>query len=253
MTFARASIADLRDKVAAACRILGAEGLAPGILGHVSVRTGHDEMLVRCRGPWERGVVFTVPRDIRRVSLSGDPLEEMDGSQVPKELPIHGELYRSRPDITAVVHAHPPAALLAGLAGLQPRSVFGAYNMPAMRLALEGVPVYPRPVLISRADLAAEMIAAMGDRPACLLRGHGITVVGDTVEQATVRAVNLTELYQVTVELARLGADAAEVSPADLAELPNLGSRFDDDLAWRALHARNTHGSNQSAHEGKEA
>ena len=242
--------ASLREKVAAACRILGTEGLAPGVLGHVSVRTGDDEMLIRCRGPWERGVRFTSARDIRRVSFSGVPLEKMDGTEVPKELPIHGELYRSRPDVTAVVHAHPHAALLAGLAGLKPRAVFGAYNMPAMRLALEGVPVYPRPVLITRADLAAEMITAMDGRSVCLLRGHGVTVVGETVEQATVRAVNLTELYQVTVELAQLGAAPAELSPSDLAELPNLGSRFDDSFAWSALYARTTD-SPHSAGEGE--
>lgn len=234
--------AALREKVATACRILGAEGLAPGVLGHVSVRTGDDEMLIRCRGPWERGVRFTQARDIRRVSFSGVPLEEMGGTEPPKELPIHGELYRSRPDVTSVVHAHPHAALLAGLADLEPRAVFGAYNMPAMRLALEGVPVYPRAVLITRADLAAEMIAAMDDRSVCLLRGHGVTVVGDTVEQATVRAVNLTELYRITVELAQLGASPAELSRADLAELPNLGSRFDDSFAWSALHARTLDG-----------
>jgi 3,4-dihydroxyphthalate decarboxylase len=238
MTPGSDSLAALRETVAAACRILGAEGLAPGVLGHVSVRTGDDEMLIRCRGPWERGVRFTLPCDIRRVSFSGDPLEEMDGTEVPKELPIHGELYRSRPEVTAVVHAHPHAALLAGLAGLRPRAVFGAYNMPAMRLARDGVPVYPRPVLITRADLAVEMVDAMGDRPVCLLRGHGVTVVGDTVEQATVRAVNLTELYQITVELAQLGVAPEELSAADLAELPNLGSRFDDSLAWNALRAR---------------
>ena len=63
--------------------------------------------------------------------------------------------------------------------------MFGAYNMPAMRLALESVPVYERPVLITRAELAAEMLAAMGDSDVVVLRGHGITAGARTVEQAT--------------------------------------------------------------------
>jgi ribulose-5-phosphate 4-epimerase/fuculose-1-phosphate aldolase len=123
------------------------------------------------------------------------------------------------------------------LADFRPRPVFGAFNIPAMRMALEGVPVYPRPVLISRPELADEMIDAMGDRPVCLLRGHGITTVGISVEAATVAAVNLNELLTVTVDLARLGADPSELDPEDLAELPNLGQAFNDGLAWQALVA----------------
>jgi ribulose-5-phosphate 4-epimerase/fuculose-1-phosphate aldolase len=137
-----------------------------------------------------------------------------------------------------VVHAHPPAALLCGLAGLEPRAVFGAYNIPAMRLVLDGVPVYPRPVLITRAELAEEMLRAMDGRSVCLLAGHGITVAGDSVEQATVRAINLNVALSVTVDLARLGATPPTVSAEDLAELPDLGSRFNDELAWRALEAK---------------
>src|SRR5436190_1184053 len=83
------------------------------------------------------------------------------------------------------------------LAGLALRPVFGAYNIPAMRLALDGVPVFPRSVLISRPQLAAEMMAAMGEHPVVLLRGHGITVAGVSVEQATGRAVDLEELCRV--------------------------------------------------------
>lgn len=228
----------LRATIATACRILAVEGLVEGILGHVSARVGERELLIRCRGPHERGLDFTVAEDIRRVDLDGQGEEVRDGWSPPKELPIHAELYRARPEVQAVVHAHPPAALLCGLAGLEPRPVFGAYNIPAMRLALDGVPVYPRPVLITRAELAGEMLAAMEGRSVCLLAGHGITVAGDSVEQATVRAVNLNVALSVTVELARLGASPPDVSPQDLEELPDLGSRFNDELSWRFLEAR---------------
>ena len=77
----------------------------------------------------------------------------------------------------------------------------------------------------------------MGGSPTCLLRGHGITVAAESVEQATVLAVNLNELLVVTVELARLGARPPEVSAEDLAELPDLGSGFNDRLAWQAMVA----------------
>lgn len=81
------------------------------------------------------------------------------------------------------------------------------------------------------------MLAAMGDSPVCVLLGHGITVTGPTVEAATVAAVNLDELLSVTVELARLGAHPPDLDPRDVAELPDLGSTFNDRLVWQALVA----------------
>lgn len=229
--------AALRATVATACRILAAKGLVEGILGHVSARVADDELIVRCRGTDERGLALSEAGDVWRLDLDGRPVDLPAGFSAPKELPIHTELLRARPDVGAVVHAHPPAALLCGLADLPPRPVFGAFNIPALRLAVEGVPVYPRPVLITRPDLAGEMLDAMGDRPACILLGHGITVAAETVEQATVLAVNVNALLAVTVELARLGAQPPELDERDLAELPDLGSTFNDRFAWQAMVA----------------
>jgi ribulose-5-phosphate 4-epimerase/fuculose-1-phosphate aldolase len=226
-----------RERVAVACRILGARRLVDGILGHVSVRVDDASVLIRCRGPHERGVARTTADDIRHVDLDGTPLEAMDGWEVPKELPIHTRLLAKRPEMGAVVHAHPAAPLIAGLAGLEVRAVFGAYNIPAMRLALDGVPVYDRPILVTRNELADEMLAAMGDRRVCILRGHGITVAGESVEQATMTAVDLDELCSITVRLAELGASPPVIRADDLAELPDLGSSFNDALRWQALAA----------------
>jgi ribulose-5-phosphate 4-epimerase/fuculose-1-phosphate aldolase len=227
--------AALRDTVAAACRVLALRGLVSGILGHVSARVSEAEIVVRCRGIDERGLRATRASDVWRVTLDGKAVDLPAGYEPPRELPIHTELLRARPDLGAVVHAHPQSALLAGLAGLRPRPVFGAFNIPAMRLALDGVPVYPRAVLITRPDLGREMVAAMGSRPVCLLRGHGITVAAATVEQAVVSALNLNELLGLTVELARLEAAPPELEAEDLAELPDLGSSFNDHKAWQAL------------------
>jgi ribulose-5-phosphate 4-epimerase/fuculose-1-phosphate aldolase len=224
-----------RETVATACRILASEGLVEGILGHVSARTGDGELLIRCRGPRERGLRHTTAEDVHVVRLDGGG--DTGDWRPPAELPIHTELYRRRPDAGAVVHAHPRSALLCGLAGIALRPVFGAFDIPAMRLALRGVPRYERSVLITRAELAAEMLAAMGESPTCLLVGHGITVAGDTVEQATVRAVALERLCWVSLRLAQLGASPPAVPDADLAELPDLGGRFNDELTWRALVA----------------
>src|SRR5438105_3973969 len=136
-----ADVEALRAKVAMSCRILGRRQLVDGVLGHVSARVDEERLLIRCRGPRERGVARTQADDIRLVDLDGNHLEASDGWQVPKELPIHTRLLARRPDTGAVVHAHPRPVLLAGLAEIDLRPVFGAYNIPAMRLAAAGVPV----------------------------------------------------------------------------------------------------------------
>ncbi len=92
-------------------------------------------------------------------------------------------------------------------------------------------------MLIRTETLAHEMMGALGDRRVCLLRGHGIVAVGTTLQQAIVAAVNLNELCTITLELARLGANPPALGKADLAELPDLGGHFNDELVWRSLVA----------------
>ena len=227
----------LRETIATACRVLALKGLVGGVLGHVSARVSTDEIIIRCRGPQEQGLARTTAADVWRVTLDGEHRDLPDGYNPPSELALHTELLRQRPSFGAVVHAHPPSALLCGLAGLRPRAVFGAYNIPAMRLALAGVPMFRRPVLIRRRELALEMIDAMGESDVCLLQGHGITVAGENVEQATVKAVNLHLLLEVTLQLAQLGANPPEIEERDLADLPDLGSAFNDMFAWQAVVA----------------
>lgn len=227
----------LREEIALGCRVLAHLGMATGVLGHISARVSDDEILIRCRGPREAGLGHTTAGDVHRVKLSGHFVDSEPGWSVPKEYPIHTSLVRARSDVGAVVHAHPPSALLFGLADLVAAPVFGAYNIPAMRLSRAGIRIYPRPVLITRDELGADVVSAMGDASVCILRGHGIVAVGETVRQAVVAAVNLETVCRIAVELHRLGAHPEALTEADFAELPDLGSSFDDDLAWQALVA----------------
>jgi ribulose-5-phosphate 4-epimerase/fuculose-1-phosphate aldolase len=223
--------------IALACRLLAHRGLAEDILGHVSVRHGDDALYVRCRGPRERGLLFTDPADVHLVRLDGDPVVP-DGYQAPNELPIHREVLRARPDVEAVVHVHPPAVVAADLAGLTLAPIVGAYNIPAMRMALDGIPVYPRAVLIRNPGLGKEVAAALGDRPVCVLRGHGIVAVGVTVQQAVVRALNITTLASITLQASQHGHTPPVLAAEDVAELPDLGSAFNDEMVWRSYLAR---------------
>ncbi|MFI0448082.1 class II aldolase/adducin family protein [Actinomadura sp. 6N118] len=267
----------MRRDIALACRVLAYQGLAADVLGHVSVRAdngtstdkgtgtgsngnGNGRMLIRCRGPQESGLLFTRPEDVHLVDLDG-PYDGLPGGYaVPSELPIHAETLRHRPDAMAVVHAHPPAVVAADLAGLRLRPIVGAFNIPAMRLAADGIPVYPRGVLIRRTDLAEEMLRAMGPAPVCVLRGHGVTTTGATIAQAVVRALNLEALARITLDTARAsgavqssgavhaggvvhagGAVPPDLPAADIAELPDLGSTLNEESVWRHHLARLAH------------
>jgi hypothetical protein len=99
-------IGALTELLATACQVMAETGLVEHVLGHVSVRTAHDELLVRCRGPEEAGLTYTTADDIRAIRMDGTG--DLEDWTVPNELPIHTEIMRARPDVTAVVHAHPP-------------------------------------------------------------------------------------------------------------------------------------------------
>lgn len=230
-----------RESIALACRVLANRGLADGILGHISLRISETELLVRCRGPQERGLAYTAASDIHLVDLDGNPAGagELDGGyNVPNELPLHTEVLRRRPDIRAVVHAHPSRTVAADLAGLAVRPIVGAYDIPGTRLAAGGVPVYPRAVLVRNTQLAAEMVEAMGDRPVVILRGHGITSAAATVEQAVLQAISVDGLAALALQVSAAGGELMDLPEADLAELPDLGGSFNTGTAWRHELAR---------------
>jgi 3,4-dihydroxyphthalate decarboxylase len=221
--------------VSDACRVLAARGLADGILGHISLRVDADTLLVRCRGPRERGLLYTEPDDIRLVDFDGAAAApgELGGWTVPNELPLHTAVLRTRPEVKCVVHAHPPAVVAADLAGLAIRPVIGAYDIPGMRLAARGVPVHPRGVLIHDRRLAAEMVATLGDRDVVVLRGHGLTSTGAGVPEAVLRAVSVDTIARLSLDVVKAGGTLRDLPEEDMRELPDLGGGFNHDTAWR--------------------
>jgi ribulose-5-phosphate 4-epimerase/fuculose-1-phosphate aldolase len=232
---------ELRRRVAIACRILAHAGLAEDVLGHVSIRVDAQTILVRARGPDETGLLFSVPDDVIACSLDSGAALTMDVHAPPNELPIHLACYRSDPDVGAVVHAHPPSVIAADLAGIPLVPMIGAYNIPAARLAADGIAVYPRSVLINTDELAEEMASAMDGRPVCVLRGHGVTVTGTTLEQAVARSLAVDALARMACRVASLAAKVEAIPSDDMAQLPDLGSAFNDQLIWRHHEQRLRH------------
>lgn len=229
------SLEPQRALVAQGCRVAAARGLVDGMLGHLSLRIDDDHLLIRCRSDTDTGVAFTRPSDIRLITFDGTAGApgELDGYRVPNELPIHLETMRADVKHRAVAHLHPPAVVAADLAGIAIRPIYGAFDIPGAWLARGGVPVYDRAVLIRTAELGKEMTAAMGDRPVVICRGHGITSAATSIEQAVLQAISLDALARVSLRVRAAGGTLRDIAAADWDELPDLGSGFNVESAWR--------------------
>jgi ribulose-5-phosphate 4-epimerase/fuculose-1-phosphate aldolase len=137
--------------------------------------------------------------------------------------------------VNAVVHAHPWYALLCGVTNLEFRPVFGGFDPSTLRIALEGVPVYPRAATVTNKKLAAELLACMGDRDVVLMKGHGITVTGRSLEEATSQAIRFDRLARIMWELAVSGRHADEISGEDLARYNRQGRAERPKTGWREV------------------
>ncbi len=229
-----------RALVAQGCRVAAARGLVDGILGQLSLGIDDERLLIRCRSDTDTGVAFTRVSDIRLIRFDGTAgaAGELDGYRVPNELPIHAETLLSDPRHRAVAHLHPPRVVAADLAGITIRPIYGAYDIPGAWLARRGVPVYERAVLIRNSKLGKEMVAAMGDAPVVILRGHGITSAATTVEQAVLQAISLDQLALMSLRVRAAGGTLRDIDDADWDDLPDLGPTFTADAAWRHEVAR---------------
>lgn len=231
----------LAESVASACQILAGADLVEHVLGHASVRLDGESLLIRCRGPQERGLAYTTADDVHRVTLDDGTVA--GAWSAPNELPIHVEVMRCRPDVTAVVHAHPPAVVAMSLAGIPFRPIFGAYDIAAARLAADGIAVWPRACLVNSAQLGRELAGCLGNRSVAVLKGHGlVSVAGGPPERAlaraVVQAVAVDSLARMSLAVHSAGGVAAPISAADLALLPDLGDDVNVDSMYRFLSTR---------------
>lgn len=206
------------ELVARACRILGKLDLTHGALGHVSYRLGDsDTMLIKGKGPDEVGLRYTRTSDILTVDFHAEKVAGPEGLQPPSESFLHIWLYRKNPSVRSVVHMHPEHAVLLTICEKEILPIVGAYGGSA-RMAIEGVPTYPRSVTISDDRLGEEFATFMGSKRVALMRGHGAAIVGASVEDAVVRTMVLNELVTLTYKAYLLGAPKP-ILPEDIEAL----------------------------------
>ncbi len=201
-----ADLTKLRELVAQSCRVLGKLNLTKEPSGHVSARVpGEDKVLIKARGPEESGLRFVSTRDIITVDFNGKKLAGDDGLDVPQEVFIHTWLYKTRPDVECVVHVHPLTVVLFTICGKPIQPLFGAYDPSGLRLLVDGLATYPRSITVSNEKLGEEFANAMGKKQACLMRGHGITSAGPSVEDATLTAIKLNDAAVINYQASLLG------------------------------------------------
>ena len=198
--------AALAKKVALSCQILAKLGLFKETTGHVSARSADGaNMLIRGRGREETGLLFTTASDVVLANFDSQRIQKSGILKPPNESVIHGEIYKVRPAVGGIVHAHPASVVLASMAGIALRPIFGGYDPRAMRMAINGIPVYRSSLTLHRVEHVHEMMAVMGDSDICVLRGHGAVVCGTSVEDATIKAIKLDGLARMNLQAASLG------------------------------------------------
>jgi ribulose-5-phosphate 4-epimerase/fuculose-1-phosphate aldolase len=209
---ASASLTELREKVVLSCRMIGSRGVSRGSFGHVSARIpgAEDRILIKAKGPDEEALEFATDRDIITLDLQGRVLEAPSGLQAPAETAMHLAIYRARPEINSVIHSHPLWVVVLTACDKPLVGIYGAYDGDAaLRLLEDGLPTFQDSRTITDDALAAEFLQVMGNRRACLLRGHGMTVAGRSVEDATMTSLTIHELAQANYMAYAVGTPLA--------------------------------------------
>ena len=169
------------DLVARAVRILNSNGIMHKS-GHVAARDAEfpHVMWINSR-PASRSSVTA--KDIVRADLrTGEQIGE--GDELPSEFHIHRAIFNRRPDVGAIVHSHPDYVVALSVA-----------DQPVVPVTVDGgflggpAPIFDDPGHINTPERGNLLAAKLGDRPAVVLRGHGIAVTGRNVEEALTRIV----------------------------------------------------------------
>jgi HCOMODA/2-hydroxy-3-carboxy-muconic semialdehyde decarboxylase len=193
----------LVEKLAIANRILYDNGIVDGF-GHISVR--HDQspghFLLSCN----RAPGLVRPEDILTYDMQGDLAEPSDKRSYLERF-IHSEIYRVRPDVVSVVHSHSPSVIPFGVTGQRLRPIFHMSGFLGSGSALFEIRESSgnTDMLIRNNGLGRALAASLGQQNCVLMRGHGSTTVGPSIEIAVYRAIYAEENAKLQIQAAALG------------------------------------------------
>ncbi|MBL8951367.1 MAG: class II aldolase/adducin family protein [Myxococcaceae bacterium] len=200
----------VRAEVVAVSRRLHENGWVANHDGNLSVRLNGDRLLITPTAYSKRDVDDA---SLLIVDLSGKVLE---GRKKPfSELELHLAIYRARPEVDAVIHAHPPYATATGLVG----GDLSPVALPEIVVSLGArIPTLPRVMPKEKAGVEAVEKAAR-DVDAMLLSGNGVFTCGPDLNLALLR-MELVEHYARILSIAHgLGRPVPPIADGDLAKL----------------------------------
>ena len=191
------------EKLAIANRILYDQGVVDGF-GHVSVRhaLSPDHFLLSCN----RAPGLVVPADILTYDFNGDLTAPSDKRSYLERF-IHAEIYRSRPDVMSVVHSHSQSVIPFGATGQRLRPIFHMSGFLGAGSALFEIRDTSgnTDLLIRDMGLGKALAKSLGQHNCVLMRGHGSTTVGPSIEIAVYRAIYAEVNAKLQIQAAALG------------------------------------------------
>lgn len=215
----------LLDDLVTANRILAHERIVDGY-GHVSARSADAPdrfFLARAMAP---GIVTIA--DLVEYDLAGEPIGKPPGDSYAERF-IHAEIYRSRPDVRAVVHGHLPSVIPFADSDVAMRPM---YHMSGFLAG--GVPVFDirdvegvRGMLVTDARLGQALARTLGSAPVLLMRGHGAVIVGGSLSAAVSRSVYLDLNARMQAQAIALGGTVKYMESEDDPEARRDAGTYD--------------------------
>jgi len=202
----------LLDDLVTANHILASEGILDGY-GHVSVRNPANPshyFLSRSLAPGLVTAADLIEYDLDSNSIGDNRLSY-------RERFIHGEIYKARPDVMAIVHDHSPAVIPFSVSSVPLRAVshmaaFIGVGVPVFEIRdVDGM----TDMLISDPKRGQALAKLLGDHPAALMRGHGAVVVGGTVKEVVGRAYYLDSNARLQEQAILLGGKVTYFEPEE--------------------------------------
>lgn len=201
--------------------------------GQVSVRNPRNPnqyFLSRSMAP-----ALVSESDIMTFDLDSNPVGN-DKREPYAERFIHGEIYRARPDVNAIVNCYSPDLIPFGVTKVPLRAL---YHMTAF--IASGVPVFEirdfraagnKSMLVNNHELGQALAHVLGKNAAVLVRGHGAVIVGVSIPQAVGRSVYLQINAKLQMKAIALGQPINYL--ADGEDVPAAASLFELDWdAWK--------------------
>ena len=206
------SLNQARVLLARANRMIANEGVLDAF-GHVTMRHPTDPqryLMSRSRAP-----ELVQPEDILEFTLDSQPVKPTD-VRLYGERVIHGGIYQARPDVNAVCHHHAPSILPFCISGTELKPV---YHLGAT--LGEKVPFWDArdefgdtTLIVAKPEEGASLARALGPYWIVLMRRHGATVAGTTLEELTFRTIYTARNAALQIQAHVL----SHVSPLNLAE-----------------------------------